>query len=108
MSDATAGSSTTFKNWTSELQIYIHRQIERNEPTSNDEALPQAPELPEDFKPLTEEERKTIHDYKEAAPRCHEAVPLLQQLDEAMCQCGLDMIGLKLLHDFKEQLASTG
>eukprot|EP00971_Amphidinium_carterae_P315468 6270488-Amphidinium_carterae.1 len=31
----------------------------------NDEALPQAPELPEDYEPFTEEVRKTINDYKE-------------------------------------------
>eukprot|EP00971_Amphidinium_carterae_P011451 225402-Amphidinium_carterae.1 len=39
---------------------------ERNEPTPNEELLPQAPDLPNDYEPFTEETRKTISHYREA------------------------------------------
>eukprot|EP00971_Amphidinium_carterae_P343881 6483932-Amphidinium_carterae.1 len=38
----------------------------RNETTSDDEVLPQAPDLPEDYEPLNEDERNMISAYKEA------------------------------------------
>eukprot|EP00971_Amphidinium_carterae_P096376 1907022-Amphidinium_carterae.3 len=46
------------------IEPHYRRTRARNEPTPDDEAP--APELPEDYEPFNENERKTISDYKEA------------------------------------------